>query len=145
MNPNQWRIEGVRMREGKWGYALFEPGYVQVPIATSDSWEHLWTLIRLCGFLDVYAERGGVIFIYAQTAREAEYYQRLKIDEGKDAEDWSHARIVHPGNIVQSIRGRRDLTVYCLDILTYEVIHYFESHNCTIEYDSLDRMLGVEQ
>lgn len=55
MNATKWRIEGVRMREGKWGYCLFEPGYVQVPIATSDSWEHLWTLIRLCGYLDVYA------------------------------------------------------------------------------------------
>lgn len=62
MNANKWRIEGVEMHPGQWGYALFEPGYVQVPIATSDSWDHLWTLIRLCGFLDVYARTDSHAF-----------------------------------------------------------------------------------
>jgi hypothetical protein len=55
MNPNKWRIEGVEMHPGKLGYSLFEPGYTQMPIATSDSWDHLWTLIHLCYDVDVYA------------------------------------------------------------------------------------------
>ena len=61
-NPTKWRIEGVLIHQGtggrdpsKWGYALFEPGYVQVPMATSDSWDHLVRLINLCGLMDIYA------------------------------------------------------------------------------------------
>lgn len=61
-DPNRWRIEGVLIHKGtggsdpsRWGYSLFQPGYVQVPMATSDSWDHLVRLIMLCGLMDVYA------------------------------------------------------------------------------------------
>lgn len=58
MDPNKWRIESVQTHvstgpgdPSRWGYLLFEPGYVQCPIAVSDSWQHLWRLINLCGYI----------------------------------------------------------------------------------------------
>lgn len=55
MDPTKWRIEGVSKGHGQWAYALYEPSYVQTPIVVSDSYDRLWHLIDLLGYMNVYA------------------------------------------------------------------------------------------